>query len=375
MKRGESRVREPQFSPRGSGRWTRAIWRRPAKSVFVAPTGPQFTPETLGGDAPTATVRGPGGGNGWDVDAAMDRVTRTGLLGGVADTPSRMPRDVHVESSIDRPFGSMHASHASTVWKSQVGFVLLWFAVVATATLAAYLYVSTKPKVYGASVDVLYSVGVADSVADDRQLATQVALARSRAVLNPVAQEIGGVTVDQLEKALEVKIVANSAVLRFTVADLDAGRALALVESVARHYVLTSVQQNDPSGGLDVIVEDIRRTVDQRLAELESQTAQSGLRQQLQPPLSDNGLATETRYVQARLVELQGRLDDAQLDRRGSARPRMLSDAYVLGRPLSPRPLQGVAAGSLVGIFVATGAVVGLWALRSWDSGAWRKVP
>lgn len=381
MKSRASRVREQQFNPEGLGRWIRAVPRHRVKPQCLGPTAPQFAHEleSLDREGPTVTLRDPTGMKGWDVDAALERVSRTGRLGGTdAGIGATVPADGRLENSRGRPApGSLRDSHASASFKAQVGFVLLWFAVVITATVAAYFYVSMKPKVYGSSVEVLYSVGAADSVADDRQLATQIALARSRAVLNPVAQEVDNVTVDELEQALQVEAIAKSAVLRFTVADRDAGRARTLVESVARHYVPMATQQNGIRGSLDervtTIVEDMRRTVDQEIAELESQAAQPRFPQQPQPPLSDNRVP-EPRYMQARLAELQDRLDDARLGGLDAARPRILSEAYVLRRPLSPRPVQGVAAGSLVGIFVATGAVAGLWALRSWASG-WRKVP
>jgi uncharacterized protein involved in exopolysaccharide biosynthesis len=198
---------------------------------------------------------------------------------------------------------------------------------VASTTLAA----SQLPKRYGGRVDLLY-LAPANAPLDARQreLATQQELLRSRAVLLPVAQATG-VPLLRLERAVSVGSGAND-ILHLTVADRNRDTAVTLAQAVARQYLR--------------IADGLAEATDPR--SLQRQIDQVAAAARAAPP-----------ERAATLRERQGRLEDAmvQADATGAGGPtvRMLSRAYALESPLSPKPLRAAAVGMLWGLALAAG--------------------
>lgn len=161
-------------------------------------------------------------------------------------------------------------------------------AVVVIAVVCALVIGARGPDVYGGRADILYVAPDAPLDVRQRSLATQVELARSRAVLESAAEQ-AGVPLDRLEDELSVDTSDQDDLLHITVSDEDRAVARRHAQAVAASYL--------------------------QLAE-----------------------------------RVQGGAGEASV--------RLLSPAYALDSPLSPKPLRAAAVGLLIGLGLATGLAV-----------------
>lgn len=293
----------------------------------------------------------------WDLESALERVSRRVLVGpevfgGVAETPSKVMVDSDGRSRRRRILSGT-----------------IWFVLILISSLSAYVVSAMRPPVYGARMDIVYGLQLADSFVEERRIATQMALIKSRAVLGAAARDVNG-SVEELEGALEVELVPRSAFLQVTVADPDPDRARALVRAVVSQYTVILEGENgrDEDAWLNELA-DAQEAIRQRLEELERQRQQWGLAGQ-PPPTADEEtrLMAEEADLRVRLAELRARADESQAQRAQFEGVRVLTEPYLLPRPLSPTPGQTVTAGALAGIAVATLAVAALWAARMRDT-------
>ncbi|MDP8961967.1 MAG: hypothetical protein M3N32_10190 [Actinomycetota bacterium] len=218
-------------------------------------------------------------------------------------------------------------------------------------------------------MEMVYGLGLEDSFLGERQLSTQIALIRSRAVLDAVVKEMGSGSVEELERSLEVDLVPGSAFLQVTVADPDPERARALVRAVVSQYtsILEGANARDDEAWLDALA-DARETIGQRLEQLERQRQQWGLPGQLPPTTQEETrLMAEEADLRVRLAELRARVDDSQSQGAQSQVLRILTEPYLLPRPLSPTSGHALTAGALAAIAVATLGLAALWAARMRD--------
>lgn len=131
-----------------------------------------------------------------------------------------------------------------TAWV--VAVAVLVVVVCAGATLAFGL---SRPRVYGARVDILLQprADVSDS-AVERAMLTQEVILRSSAVLDPVARA-AGTSVDALRDATEVEVVGRSNVLRVTVGNRRRAAAVRLTQAVADQYRRVAGSVRPPAAG------------------------------------------------------------------------------------------------------------------------------
>lgn len=215
-------------------------------------------------------------------------------------------------------------------------------------------------------MEIVYGLRLQDSSVEERQLYTQMALIKSRAVLGAVVRDVGNESVEELERTLKVELVPGSAFLQVTVADPDPERARALVRAVVAQYtaVVNGRSARDEETWLNELA-DAQEAISQRLEELERQRQQWELPGQPLPPREEETrLKAEEADLRVRLVELRARVDDSQALRAESEVLRVLTGPYVLPRPLSPTSGQALTAGALAGIVVATLGLGALWAAR-----------
>lgn len=109
-------------------------------------------------------------------------------------------------------------------------------AVVPVAALAAFLISLTLNPVYGAQTDIIFDPGsgLSDAAAN-RVLATQEVVLRSDAVLGPVSS-VAQIPTRSIDKSLNIEVVGQSNVIRFTVAHQDPDTARLLAETITDEY-------------------------------------------------------------------------------------------------------------------------------------------
>jgi capsular polysaccharide biosynthesis protein len=240
-------------------------------------------------------------------------------------------------------------------------------AALVICTLAALPIVLSQPRVYGAQADLIFNPGAnLSDVATDRALVTQEVILRSRTVLEPVA-EATRIPVERLKKALSVEVVNQSNVVRITVADRDADTARRLAQLIAEEYekrtsLTTSAADQQPIAYLEGQIEQLAAS----LAGMQARVDQLARRREPDAPVSaqERQLQLLATATQQRLARAQDQLAELQLGRLDQPRSRILAPAQVLEDPLRPRPVQAIAAGALVGVFVAAAIVLVLFRPR-----------
>jgi capsular polysaccharide biosynthesis protein len=219
----------------------------------------------------------------------------------------------------------------------------LWLRI--AAICAAILLISTGSttfallrvqKVYGGRVDILY-LPAADTPLDARQriLATQQEIARSRAVLGPLARA-EGTSYAELRDAVTVDSGVDD-LLHITVGDPARSRAVGLAQAVSTRYV--DVARSFANGS-----EQRSRALDRQIGD-----AVDELR---------GAPAADAPALRERLRRLEDAQVQLQVNAAGDTSIRPLGPAYALGAPLSPRPLRAAALGLLWGLAVATGVAL-----------------
>ena len=251
-------------------------------------------------------------------------------------------------------------------WLVKVAALAATLIVVSTAT--AYGIAAVSDTVYGARTDLIYSLdeGVQSQTQADRVLSTQMVVLRSRAVLEPVAEQFG-LNADELEDATDVELLDDSQVIRVTVADADPEQALAMAESFGERYVDFVTRANEQQlieqielleGELEALREE-RATVEERLAEA------SAARNPGDPlTAAERRLEIELQDVLEAINDRESQQVALRVAATESAGARVLTPPYVLEDPVAPRPLQALAAGMLVGVILAVIVVVLLYRYR-----------
>ncbi len=293
---------------------------------------------------------------GWDLESALERVSRQVRVG------DEVPRDVPKADT-----GKETPADRVPLRPRRILAVIIWVVLALITSLSAYFVTAMQPPVFGARIEIVYGLRLPDSFVEERQLSTQMALIRSRAVLDAVVRDVGNGSVEELESSLTVDLVPRSAFLQVTVADPDPQRAQALVRAVVTQYTLIVGGRNarDEETWLNQLA-DAQEAVSQRLEELERQRQQWELSGQPPPtPEEETRLMAEEADLRVRLVELRARVDDSQAVGAESEVLRVLTEPYLLPRPLSPTSGQALTAGALAGIAVATLGLGALWAART----------
>jgi uncharacterized protein involved in exopolysaccharide biosynthesis len=189
----------------------------------------------------------------------------------------------------------------------------IWAAAVLGALIVALFggaavgYSMLQPTVYGAQADfILTARPELSDAAVDRAMVTQTMVVKSDPVLGPVAQQ-AGVALPRLRDQVSVDIVGRSNILRITVGDRDQARAVMLVQLITAAYLRApgdvptpAIPQPAPAG-----------------------SAAPPAAGDLGPPIV----------------------------------PTVLTSATPLEQPLQPHPLRALAAGAILGLLVAAGAV------------------
>jgi capsular polysaccharide biosynthesis protein len=204
--------------------------------------------------------------------------------------------------------------------------------VVLVAVGSALLFGSLGATTYGARAEILYDAPASAPLeARDRGLTTQRALILSRAVLAPVARE-QGMSLAAVEKAVSVDLGTRNDLLYITAGLTDRAAALDVARAVTASYLRLDAR----------VMADARESREALQHELATLTASEHAAQ-----------GPAAAVLQERVRRLSDRIVQVDADTADRPTPRVLSSAYPLDRPLSPRPARLVAAGLIVGLAIA----------------------
>jgi capsular polysaccharide biosynthesis protein len=230
--------------------------------------------------------------------------------------------------------------------------VLAVLLVIAPAVIAFLLAVS-RPEVYVARSEVLFSVE--DAFVDDATSETLALIGQSARVLGPVA-EAAGLPLRALQQSVSTSVVGTTTVVALEVRRDNPDEAATLAESIAQQWVSTARRPTTPA---DAGVSAAIAAQTTRLGEVEAELASSDLstedRELLEQERDD--LLTQIGDLQDDLGSLEG--DDLFLGHRAA----ILAPAQAESAPIEPKPLQAAIAGAVIGLLLA-GAVIALaWQL------------
>jgi uncharacterized protein involved in exopolysaccharide biosynthesis len=258
------------------------------------------------------------------------------------------------------------ASVTSPRKRQRHGARWLWIGLIGVSiallgAAAGYVVSSRAPTRYAARTEILFQLTgdePTEFLRGGRYLATQLVVARSRAVLAPIADQFGIPIVD-LEDKLSASLVGSSEVLRIQVEDGVPERAADVAAAIAQRYMSLATASADA---------EARQFLEQQVAGIDTQLADK--REELRElRSSDTSTATvnpagdidvverEIDTLLNRREEISAHLDDLTL--RELTRPRLevLTPAYILEDPVSRTPWHGTIVGLALGLLVAAGVV------------------
>jgi uncharacterized protein involved in exopolysaccharide biosynthesis len=244
---------------------------------------------------------------------------------------------------------------------------LMAAAVVAISGSAALAFSLLSQPIYGAQAEIIFQPSGELSVfRAERDMATQEVILRGRAVLEPVARNTG-IPVADLQDMISVEILGQSNILRITIGNPDPETARSLAQLVTTEYLVRfssdSANAVDPAAEhLDRQVQTLSATISKMLDRLERLARERGPGD---PPTAEERelRATVTSTLQ-RMGTLQEELTGLEKKRFQQPEVSLLVPAHRLEGRLRPRPLQALAVGALVGLFLTAGTALAL--LRPW---------
>jgi uncharacterized protein involved in exopolysaccharide biosynthesis len=245
----------------------------------------------------------------------------------------------------------------------------LGLAITFLGLIIGYVVGRSGPTVYAARSEVLYEISQerpTGFLREDRSLTTQLALMRSRSVLNSVATSTG-MRVEDIEAALTVELVGGSSeIIRVEAHDPAAANALAIVTAVIDRYLTVTKEQ-----GTKEALTYLQEARDRVTADIAGKRSEIN---QFAAPSTGAGTATDPRQAaaQAELASLLSRSDSLSTDidkltvgQRTQQRIEVLVPAYALADPVGPRPLLATAGAGLTAALIAAFVVAFLGRRRA----------
>jgi capsular polysaccharide biosynthesis protein len=217
----------------------------------------------------------------------------------------------------------------------------------------AYGVASLEAPQYGARADLLYRLSSSQPTGflrEDRNLTTQVIIARSRAVLLPVARR-HDLSIEQMEKKVAVSVLPESSVLRIEVKDRSRNEALKLVSDLAQEYLKRT--ENTALKGEIGYLRDQAVKLDKQIAKFRSAENASSL------------IVSEFEGLLAERSAVESRLQQRRVDALNARQAEPIADPYGLSGAVSPHPKLAAVGGALFGALISgLGAVF----LLGWKS-------
>jgi hypothetical protein len=229
--------------------------------------------------------------------------------------------------------------------------------------LLGYIVGGSGPNVYAARSEVLYEISQerpTGFLREDRSLTTQLALMRSRSVLNSVATTTG-MRVEDIEAALTVELVGGSSeIIRVEAQDQSSAKALSIVTAVIDRYLTVTREQ----GTKDALtyLQEARDRVTADIAGKRAEINQFAVPSAAPSTGTSAGATPDPRQAaaQSELASLLSRSDSLSTDidkltvgQRTQQRIEVLVPAYALSDPVGPRPLLAMLGAGLTAALIA----------------------
>ncbi len=242
--------------------------------------------------------------------------------------------------------------------------VVLAVTIVLLGTGAGLLGTLVWSPTYAARAEILYPLDQDEpSALGERKLTTQLVLLQGRSVLGPVAGQQAR-AVEDLERDVAVTVLEASEVIQVEARGASRAAAMATVQAILdRYFALAGT----------ALTGDVRDYLDGQLAAVQSDIADArGRLVQLQAEqaagIGDGtavaGADDELQTLLSREQDIRAQLDELSVAEGHGTAPRLLTPAYHVPDPVSPRPLPAAGTGALIGLVVAAAAVA--LAARRW---------
>lgn len=163
-----------------------------------------------------------------------------------ASRPASMTADASAPANAAAVGNTAAAAETRRPARRGLGLLVLLLLPALVCAAAAFAGVMALDKVYAARTDILFHLTRSGDLAE-RFLATQAVVARSNAVLQPVAAELG-VPVDRIDRELSIEFPKGGAVMRIEFASPSATAALDVVKLVTQRY-LTALRPIEAAEG------------------------------------------------------------------------------------------------------------------------------
>lgn len=254
--------------------------------------------------------------------------------------------------------GTHLASMPSARWQDGRLRALLATLVVVLPTVIAFLISNAAPKVFEARTELLVA-SPANSSAADQNIATQLTLLTSKAVLGPAARA-GDVTEAHLLASVSATRENDSQVLQLSVTDHDAQHAVALAQAIVKNYLAVAEDATGASPDVTFLQSRIDELT-KNLQDLDQRTAAGAP--------SDN--STQRELLLSQISNLQNQLTTAQLGAVQAAEPaRVVTQPYALSDAVSPHPMRAALGGLVAGLLLL---VIAIFLLRRQAAGTREK--
>lgn len=239
-------------------------------------------------------------------------------------------------------------------------------AIVLGCGALAYGVSAIGASTYGARSEIVFplnaQIASGSFLREDRSLSTQLVAMKSHAVLDPVAAQFN-LSYNALSKKEIVSVLQNSEVIRIEVDDHSGSKAKSIVGEIAKSYLK---QQTDQNATIESYLNGQIKAINNQLGtfttqfnDLEAKRQATASLANPNPPESPAQLSVQSEIsnLNGQVATLQGRLEAVTVGNLQQPQVRQLTQPYVLGSPVAPKPLRAAAAGALAGVMLAVVAL------------------
>lgn len=245
---------------------------------------------------------------------------------------------------------------APSAMATTMGLLVVAVIVFVGCTAMAWFVSTRSPDVYGAEAELMVPVRNDGQPRDvERELGTQMAIIDGPGVLQPAAERLG-LQPQQLDKSVSASVVDGTQIIRVRATGADRDEAVRILDGVVEEYTAGST-----AGGQD----DARRYLEEQLTSVSDELAQlqraldAHRRQAVVDPARDRELSAQIASRSQRQTALQDQLLQMELEDLQAGSATVVSSPRALVDRVAPQPVRSAAMGSLAGLVLATGILVG----------------
>jgi uncharacterized protein involved in exopolysaccharide biosynthesis len=233
--------------------------------------------------------------------------------------------------------------------------VVLGVAMTVVGLLVGFIIGSSGPKTFAARAEILYEISQerpTGFLREDRSLTTQLALLRSRSVLDAVATATS-TPVEKIETALSVQLVGGSSeIIRVEVQDPSSYKALTMVTAIVDRYLTVTREQGtkDALAYLQERRDRLAQDIIEKRNEIDARPAVSSGAPG-DPRVTASQAELESLLTRADAVSTE--MDKLTVGQRTQQRIELLVPGYAIKDPVGPKPLLATAGAGMTAAMIA----------------------